>query len=1022
MKHMRFLLCLTALWALFSPTLSAQEFFFSAEKPETCSSANGILTIVPVRGVPPFTYQWSTGATDVSLKNAPKGSYTATMTDAFGASVTHSYFLNSAEFDIYLADSRPTSGCTPTSGALTVQALNGAGPFSYAWSNGQSGPTISGLGNGTYTVTATDASGCTALGAYEVKSVDWSYAPTAFAEELTAPDCINTNGGSLIAGMQYSWFGPNTYQWSNGATTETVSNLAKGNYTVTVTDGLGCSRVTFISLNNGITMNSNVICSGSSSGTLSTQLLNATAPVNYTWSNGQTGSTLSNLPQGAYQVVATDANGCSSDAWGYVNIPDVFVQSYDLKCYAGNNGAAYLYVINDTPTSILWDNGDTDVYNNTLSAGAHTVTVTTTLGCTIVESFNIAPPIAPPYQITASATPGNCSTGAGGAISISVSGGLPSYSFYASGDNGFQGNSIASLQNVASGTYWFSVYNNATGCFGSGSATVTDASGFNPELAVQDISCDNPLGALAVGNVTNTDAQYSWSNGETNPALFNLTQGCHTVTVTAAGGNCAKILRACLPNGEDSTQTVDDCFARIGGVLVNDNGVPGCTGSTGIPFQLLRTEPSGALNFTDGTGQYSIGLPSGTFTITPASYDPADIACPAGASHTIAVVQGSNQSGLDFHFYNPNAVDYRVTQRPLRTAQPGFPYSLRLQVCNDGSSAPASTLDFEYGNFLGNLGSGNFSQNSGLFSLNGSSSGAPNNNASFSFPSIAAGKCELLQVDFLTPTTAIAGTQFVTEAKVGPGSGDPTPDNNTSSLLTTVVGSYDPNAVYAFPARNGNPKDGGDIFRNVDQKITYQIVFQNTGSAAANLVVVKDTLNEFLNINTIRNISSTHDMRVRLEDDNKVLVFQFPNINLADSTTDFASSIGSIQFDIDLKPGVVLGDLVEKRAGIYFDFNPPIITNTNTLKVVDATNATLTPKRQGEAVLVFPNPANEYFSFQLAEPALVRLFNSTGDLVLSEKTDKGLQRVRTENLPMGIYTAQFLVGDVAMHARVVVQR
>lgn len=81
----------------------------------------------------------------------------------------------------------------------------------------------------------------------------------------------------------------------------------------------------------------------------------------------------------------------------------------------------------------------------------------------------------------------------------------------------------------------------------------------------------------------------------------------------------------------------------------------------------------------------------------------------------------------------------------------------------------------------------------------------------------------------------------------------------------------------------------------------YQIYFQNTGNAPADRVVVRDPLDNHLNINSIRNITASHDMKVSVSEGNDQLLFEFNNINLPDSTTDYAGSIGYIQYEIDLE-------------------------------------------------------------------------------------------------------------------------
>jgi len=999
MNNRNYFLLLAVLFMAAAP-LRAQQFFFSAERPSSCAAADGIITIVPARGVPPFTYLWSNGTTEVSAKNLTKGTYSATLTDATGATVTHTHILNTEEFDLLLSGSLPSGPCT-NSGALTVDPVGGAAPFTYTWSNGQSGSTASGLAVGTYSLTVVDGTGCSALGTFNVTPPQQPYYPQAETVVVNEPDCTNLNNGELSAQLAYSNYPPYTYLWSNGATNESVTALATGTYTVTITDALGCTASATATLGKKLDMTGSVVCNGSPTGTASALLVNATSPVNYVWSNGQTGSSLNNLSGGFYIVTATDANGCTATKGVQVSIPQVGTYDNTPKCYTGNKGSASCWVGFDQATSYLWDNGVTEAWNNTLSPGLHSVTVTTSLGCTVVGSITIPAPVAAPFTFTYTATPADCANGIKGELNVNISGGLSPYAFYAYGPDGFFTNDINSLQNIQAGTYQLTAYTIGTSCYGQGTATVADAGGFEPTLEVQQPDCTTGYGSAEILGVTSPSVQYQWSNGANTSSVFNLTEGNYRVTVSA-GSNCTRYFDFNLFLEKDSLNPQSNCSALATGVLINDLGATGCTGTTGIPYQIIRTEPSGALSFTDENGVYQAHLPNGTFDLSPANYDPADIACPTGGKYTVNATQGNTFTGLDFHFYNSNPVDHRLRQQPLRTAQPGYPYSVRFEVCNDGSTAAPGTVDLEYGNFLGSVGSVSFAQHPGALVFVNETVGAPNNTAQFSFPGIAPGTCELFQVDFVTPTTTAVNTAFISTAKVSPPSGDPTPDNNVAALYSTVVGSFDPNCVLSYPARNGNPKDGGNIQRNSDKTIQYQIFFQNTGNAAADLVVIHDALDAHLDPATIRNISASHPMKLRMEDDNQKMVFTFANIDLPDSTTNYAGSIGYVQYQVDVKPGLSVGDLVEKQAAIFFDFNSPVITNNNVLTVVNASSTTQ-PSAADDLLIVSPNPANAQFRIHTSSPAELSIFNALGDLISTQNVGIGLQEVNTSALPNGIY-------------------
>lgn len=182
--------------------------------------------------------------------------------------------------------------------------------------------------------------------------------------------------------MYYSPYPPYTYQWSNGAIGPIVGNLAEGAYTVTATDALGSTATATISLYNKINNSGNVICSGNNTGTLDALLVNATAPVSYAWSNGQSGDHLINLTSGTYTVTATDAAGCTAVGQVAVAAPHLGLSSATPYCYTGNR-CWICILIQRSGVTYLWDNGVTDNWNTTLSPGPHSITVTTALGCTL---------------------------------------------------------------------------------------------------------------------------------------------------------------------------------------------------------------------------------------------------------------------------------------------------------------------------------------------------------------------------------------------------------------------------------------------------------------------------------------------------------------------------------------------------------------------------------------------------------------------------------------------------------------
>ncbi|MBK8847989.1 MAG: leucine-rich repeat domain-containing protein [Bacteroidetes bacterium] len=183
------------------------------------------------------------------------------------------------------------------------------------------------------------------------------------------------------------------------------------------------------------------------------------------------------------------------------------------------------------------------------------------------------------------------------------------------------------------------------------------------------------------------------------------------------------------------------------------------------------------------------------------------------------------------------------------------------------------------------------------------------------------------QIQVQTDTLAQLGQQVCFEVNVTPTIGDNIPANNTLTHCFTVVNSYDPNSQSVYPI---------DRIENADGKLTYTIQFQNTGNAPAQHIYVMDTLNAALDASTFELLAYSHQPQVQLIGNN--LRFNFPNINLPDSTNDEPNSHGYVQFSIKLHDSLPLGTTVNNTSFIYFDFNPPVQTNTVTDTLTDCDN------------------------------------------------------------------------------------
>jgi SprB repeat/Secretion system C-terminal sorting domain/Putative Ig domain len=208
----------------------------------TCfGTCDGTLTANHTGGTAPITYLWSNGQTTKTAVGLCKGSYTVTITDAQGCSLTKSCAVNSPSRIIVRSvcvNVKCKGSCT---GSITANPTGGSGTgYTYLWSNGQTTKTISGLCKGTYTVTVTDSKGCTGTLVKTVTEPATVLGVTVAKTDVTvcAPNCNGAATANQTGGVS-----PYTYLWSTSATTKQITGICEGTYTVTVTDKNGCTAV-----------------------------------------------------------------------------------------------------------------------------------------------------------------------------------------------------------------------------------------------------------------------------------------------------------------------------------------------------------------------------------------------------------------------------------------------------------------------------------------------------------------------------------------------------------------------------------------------------------------------------------------------------------------------------------------------------------------------------------------------------------------------------------------------------------
>jgi len=353
-------------------------------------------------------------------------------------------------------------------GIINVNPSGGNTPYSYVWSPiTATSATVSNLSAGNYSVTVTDANGCTRSAATTITQ----HPQIHLSLSQTNNSCYGQTNG-IINTIAFSDFsdGPYTYIWSAGsATTATISNLTSGNYSVTLTDVFGCTKTASTAilppvLSVSISSQTNVTCYQGNNGALTVTGVGGTSGYTYLWSNSATTANISSLTAGNYSVTVTDAHNCTATSIIAITQPVAWYASIssqtNVRCFDGNTGALTATETGGTyPYSYSWSNNSTSANISGLIAGAYIVTITDAHSCTATTSATITQPpdLIPSFNtfpVRVSGSPEFVSYGGSENIAIvNVNGGTPAYTYLWSQTGG----TTATISNMSSGTYTVTV-------------------------------------------------------------------------------------------------------------------------------------------------------------------------------------------------------------------------------------------------------------------------------------------------------------------------------------------------------------------------------------------------------------------------------------------------------------------------------------------------------------------------------------------------------------------------------------
>lgn len=503
--------------------------------PLCAGASNGVLTSSIV-GNGPYSYTWSNGATTANLNNAAAGTYTVAVVDANGCSAPGSATLTNPTA-LTINGTVTNALCNGgNTGSVAVTATGGTGNKTYSWNTGSTSANLNNASAGNYTVTVTDANGCSANQSFTITQ------PSAIALNVTttAITCNNSNNGALNASAT-GGTGNKTYTWNTGAIGASISSLAAGSYTVTATDANACTAIqtttlvapTAIQINGSET---DLLCAGNTNGSVSVSANGGTGAISLLWNNGSSNASMNNLTAGVYTVTASDANNCTAQMSYTINAPaaiTVSVQDFDIACNDFVGSAQAVVIGGVAPYNYNWSNGSTGSSVANLQEGAYSVNITDANGCQAnTANFDITS--TPHLSVFIQSTDITCSGMNDGSATVSVNGGDQNYTF-----TWGQGETGNTLNNLTAGEYSVNVVDGA-GCMGIATTSIAEPTALAVTENITNIDCfGNQNGSIEL-NVTGGRAPYAiqWNTGATASTINNAAAGTYQVNVADNSG-CA---------------------------------------------------------------------------------------------------------------------------------------------------------------------------------------------------------------------------------------------------------------------------------------------------------------------------------------------------------------------------------------------------------------------------------------------------------------------------------------------------
>lgn len=625
-----------------------------------CPGNDGQLVVAATGGVTPFTYSIDGGTTfqtSDTFTGLTDGIYTVVAEDANGCEGTFLATLIPGTGTLTVTGTTTDPGCANNDGQIVVAAAGGTPAYTYSIDGGvtfQSSDTFTGLAAGTYSIVSLDGLGCQGTTSATLTT---SGITLTVSSTTTDPSCV-TNDGSIVTSVS-GGTGPYVFSYDGGSTFTagtspyTFSTLGTGTYSIVVEDANTCQGSESVTLSNATvptetSTSSNLTCNNTNDGSITTAAA-GTAPFNFSidggvnYIAGTSPFTSTGLSIGTYDISVQDANGCVSIINSITITEPTSVShsatSTNASCGA-NNGIITVTATGGNNTYTYSNNNGASFQASGsftgLSSNTYQVIAMDGNGCTSIVSTET---ITGTGTVTTAAAPVNETCAAtNGSIVLTGTGGSAPYQYSIDGGATFQ--SSGSFTGLSAGTYNVMI-EDANGCQGANTSTITNTGGFTPTISSNQTVCFGNSATITSGGA-GSGGTYTWDGGlGTGATQVASPASTTTYTVTMVDGSgCTETASVTITVETEPTVTITPSNPVICGgesVTLTGSGAQIYNWNTGATSASITVSPT---NQTTYTVIGSNGVCQGAAVSTTISVNLAPVII-AGSDQTLIVAGGT---------------------------------------------------------------------------------------------------------------------------------------------------------------------------------------------------------------------------------------------------------------------------------------------------------------------------------------------------------------------------------------------